>query len=112
MRFEPTTGSQQRPCCGREARRRDEARERERERATKRASISGDGGDPGAARAAAPQQQRQASMVHHRCHVDAPRLRRHAGKQRVLFSAYLGFPIPSRRLSFSLAVELAGGSRK
>jgi hypothetical protein len=51
-------------------------------------------------------------MVHHRCHVDAPRLRRHAGKQRVLFSAYLGFPIPSRRLSFSLAVELAGGSRK
>jgi hypothetical protein len=55
VRFEPTTGSQQRPCCGREARRRGEG-ERERESATKRASISGDGGDPAAARAAAPQQ--------------------------------------------------------
>jgi len=53
----------------------------ERERATKRASISGDGGDPAAARAAAPQQQRQASMEHYGCHVDAPRLRFHAGKK-------------------------------
>ncbi len=114
MRFEPTTGSQQRPCCGREPRRRGEG-EREgggRERATKRASINGDGGDPAAARAAAPQQQRQASMEHYGCHVDAPRLRCHAGKKRVLFSVYLGFSIPSRCLSFSLAVELAAGSRK
>jgi len=91
---------------------RDDAGRRERERATKRASISGDGGDPAAARAAAPQQQRQASMEHYGCHVDAPRLRFHAGKKRVLFSGYLGFSIPSRCLSFSLAVELAAGSRK
>jgi len=60
---------------------RDDAGRRERERATKRASISGDGGDPAAARAAAPQQQRQASMEHYGCHVDAPRLRFHAGKK-------------------------------
>jgi hypothetical protein len=51
-------------------------------------------------------------MEHYGCHVDAPRLRCHAGKKRVLFSVYLGFSIPSRCLSFSLAVELAAGSRK
>jgi len=112
VRFEPTTGSQQRPLLRTRSATTRRGRERERESATKRASISGDGGDPAAARAAAPQQQRQASMVHHGCHVDAPRLRCHAGKQRVLFSAYLGFSIPSRCLSFSLAVELAAGSRK
>lgn len=105
-RFEPTTGSQQRPFCAREPRLRGEGERegrRERERATKRASISGDGGDPAAVRAAAPQQQRQASMVHYGCHVDAPRLRRHAGKQRVLFSAYLGFLSP---LGVSLSLSL------
>lgn len=109
VRFEPTTGSQQRPRCGRETRRRGEERERGQRSARASAAM-------GAIR-----------LLHERLrHSSNAKLAWSITgvmstllvygfmqvKKRVLFSAYLGFSILSRCLSFSLAVELAAGSRK